>query len=212
MFQPAAYPLGPGALALHRRAGVRVGRALRAGGLSPIWRAPRRGGWAAFDAFAVDGGSSFGWVVACRFLLISYAMPARRPDRARRVRAAPHNSIVKNNENTIAGARAGDRPYLASHWITGKKPTAAGECSAARGPKIQCDNNRTTIRNKTPGNFRRRRPASATGRACRSLLIPRLRPRPAMEPVRSGGSRADRHGQAPPRRPPSRPTESGGRP
>jgi hypothetical protein len=46
-------------------------------------------------------------------------------------------------------------------------------------------------------------------KACRSLLIQRIRP---AEPVHSGGSPGPRHGHRPVRRPPSRLTESGGRP
>jgi hypothetical protein len=170
---------------------------------------------------------------ACRFLLF-----VGGADLHRRFRAASHKIIVSINGNTITGGSAEDRPRGTSRWIFSDKCAVGRECSAARERKEQCPINRRTIENNTSwnrlavlstrtpamavassvcarkadglsGRPRRLRSGSAIVDACRSLLIHRIRPR--REPVRSGGSCAGPDGQPAACRPPSRPTESGGR-
>ena len=151
---------------------------------------------------------ALGRATACIFLFFR----GRRPTRwaqclARPFHAALHKSIVNNNGNTIARVERAGSAQVGAHRISTRKRPAGGACSAAQAGKEQADNKRTTSRNKTPWNSRA--PVGWVG-ACRSLQI--HRPRPSAEPVRSGGSRGARHGQRPPCRPPSRLTESGGRP
>jgi len=173
---------------------------------------------------------------ACKFLLFSGAAKCRSEFR-QRFRAAPHKIIVSINGNTIARVPAGDRSLRPSYWTFSEKGAVRRVCTAARAGKEQCLINRVTTENNTPGNrngwmdagasdsgrlggARKKKPCPVRrlgrlgpGRSivnsCRSLLIGGLR---RTEPVRSGGSRGRPDGQSPACRPPSRSTESGGRP
>ena len=174
---------------------------------------------------------------ACKFLLFSRAAECRA-GRRRRFRAAPHKIVVSINGNASAHASADDWSRRTSHWTLSEKSFSARVCTAAQAGKEQCPINRATTANNTPwnrpapwmnagasasgcgGGLREKEPGPVrrlrrlgAGRsivnACRSLLTHGLRP---AEPVRSGGSRGRPDGQSRACRPPSRLTESGGRP
>jgi len=150
-------------------------------------------------------GSVPGQVAACIFLLISRRAPWTSHGVVLRTPAAAHKSIVNNNENTSARRAVGYRDRAGTHWDIERNWRAGHACGAARGQNI----NPEQARRMPHGAGARFNP---TGRrivkACRSLLIHASRP---PEPVRSGGSRARAHGHGSSCRPPSRPTESGGR-
>ena len=174
---------------------------------------------------------------ACKFLLFSRAAECRA-GRRRRFRAAPHKIVVSINGNASAHASADDWSRRTSHWTLSEKSFSARVCTAAQAGKEQCPINRATTANNTPWNrpapwmnagasasgcggglrekepgpvrrLRRLGPGRSIVKACRSLLTHGLR---RAEPVRSGGGRGRPDGQSPACRPPSRSTESGGRP
>jgi hypothetical protein len=149
-----------------------------------------------------SGGGAPRLVRPCKFLFfLGRATGARR--RAKRAAAAaPHNPTVFINENTMAEALPDCRPGRPSAWVCSIKSHARGKCSATRAPAEQSAVNPRTIRSNPTWNA-----ASGIVEVCRSLLIPSPR-----RPGGTWGRRGPRHGQRPARRPPSRFTESGGRP
>jgi hypothetical protein len=155
-------------------------------------------------------------------------------------RAALHNPLVNISENTSAGAAELAGSHAGTDWILERKWRARGECSAARARNNKAEQARrgaswaTRDRSNTPApagpqpsrpptrsvdpcrclliasSPARARSGARIVKACRSLLIRRIRPR--AEPVRSGEGGRARHGQSRPCPAPSPPTESGERP
>jgi len=234
---PAAFPQGPAARRQGETARSRLERTCARGSLL-MWRAPAQ---TRFAGRAIGGARrrrARPWRVRpCNFLF--FRCRASRPTRCakRRAAAALHKSIVSINENTMTGFAVASAALIGTVWISYRKRPAPAACTAIRTMGDQSDISRRTMANNTgrnpgaPPEWTRGRAASATpanrrppsarpgprpgDRApssrivnpCRSLLIPRFR-----APGGTWGRRRARHGQRPPRRPPSRFTESGGRP
>src|ERR1043166_5066109 len=218
---PAAYPEGSvPRIGLHASRYMLAGRA---GKSLLIYRSPCLAAGVADGSTAGPAGRgprACGHVAACIFLLNRRdAAPAARPLTGS-MPAAPHKSVVNNNENTSAPRSSGTRDETGNHWHVNRNRRLASACAATRGQNIKLEQARRPPHLAFGGRFY---PTRAVGHVshrpsfvvnpCKSLLIPRSRgqPRPS-EPVRSGGSGVRPHGLGPPCRPPSPLVESGGRP
>jgi hypothetical protein len=186
---------------------------------------PRRAALAPTEATAWRGMSRP--VAACIFLLNRRDVaPAARPLTGS-TPAAPHKSVVNNNENTSAPRSSGTRDEARNHWHINRNRRLASACAATRARTIKLEQARRTPAPRIRGRFYLTRAAghgshhpSFIVNPCKSLLIRRGPARKGSrihashlpEPVRSGGSRARPHGHGPSCRPPSPLVESGGRP
>src|ERR1043166_823756 len=225
---PAAYPEGSvPRICLHAsryRLGVRAGKSLL------IYRSRCLAAGMADGSTAGPAGRgsrACGHVAACIFLLNRRdAAPAARPLTVS-TPAAPHKSVVNNNENTSAPRSSGTRDETGNHWHVNRNRRALSACAAARAQTIKLEQARRTLAPRIRGRFYPTRaaghgsdPPSFIVNPCRSLLIRRGPARKGSrihashlpEPVRSGGSGVRPHGLGPPCRPRSPLVESGGRP
>jgi hypothetical protein len=174
----------------------------------------------------------------CKFLFFHWERSHARACPS--IECALHNPLVNISENTSAGAAELAGSHAGTDWILERKWRARGECSAARARNNKAEQARrgaswaTRDRSNTPApagpqpsrpptrsvdpcrclliasSPARARSGARIVKACRSLLIRRIRPR--AEPVRSGEGGRARHGQSRPCPAPSPPTESGERP
>src|ERR1043166_774411 len=224
---PAAYPEGSvPRICLHAS---RYRLAGRAGKSLLIYRSPCLAAGMADGSTAGPAGRgsrASGHVAACIFLLNRRDVaPAARPLTGS-TPAAPHKSVVNNNENTSAPRSSGTRDEARNHWHINRNRRLASACAATRARTIKLEQARRTPAPRIRGRFYLTRAAghgshhpSFIVNPCKSLIRrgparkgSRIHASHLPEPVRSGGSRARPHGHGPSCRPPSPLVESGGRP